>query len=121
VTWFAIGLSLLIPVYAEEPSFPDWLGGKPDTKIKPDRCNVYDWFFKEADKQSEGLASKQDLARKRIINIVNKLVDTHRGARLEQYSGKVKYLVIGERKPFHFTFRMESELLEQLLDKDCPE
>lgn len=112
---------MTLGVHAAESEFPSWLGGKPDTVMKPDRCMLYDWFFKEANSQTEGQASEQDLARRRVINIANKLADHHKTAQLEQYSGEVKYLVLGEIKPFHFTFHIKNELLEQLVNEDCPE
>lgn len=87
--------------------------------MKTDRCALYDWFFNESDRQTDGEASKDELATKRVINIANKLVDYHETAQLEEYSGRVKYLVFGETRPFHFSFSISSEQLEKILNEDC--
>lgn len=62
------------PAAAAQSGLPDWLGGKPDVVVKPDRCMLYDWFFKEADSQTEGKASQDDLARKRVRLIATRIV-----------------------------------------------
>lgn len=114
-----IGFSLPLSVQAEDPKLPDWLEGEPDVDMKPDRCGLYDWFLNEADRQTDGNASKDDLAERRVINIANKLADHHRTDQSEEYSGRVKYLVFGETQPFHFSFRISSEQIEQALREDC--
>jgi hypothetical protein len=116
-----IGAVLPLSVQAKDPKFPDWLGGKPDVVMHADRCVLYDWFFKEANRQTDGKASKDDLAAKRVINIANKLTDHHRTARLKEYTGVVKYLVFGETQPYHFSFQISSEQLERILNEECRE
>lgn len=76
-----VGISLSFAVQAQ---LPDWLGGKPDITMKADRCMLYDWFLKQANDQTEGLASQDDLARKRVRNIANKLADYHEEADLSK-------------------------------------
>lgn len=73
--FFAMIRTLSVSVAAS--ALPDWLKGKPDIEKRPDRCGVYEWFFKAADKQTEGLATRNDLASQRLVNIANKLVDQH--------------------------------------------
>ena len=104
---------------AADTGFPDWLGGTPDVVIKPDRCNVYAWFFDEADRQTQGMAAKDDLASKRVINVANKLVDHHRVSPADGYSAQVRYLVFGDHGPFHFSFDIGSAELDSLLSKGC--
>lgn len=116
-----IGAILSLSVHATDLELPDWLGGKPDVVMQPDRCGVYEWFFNEADEQTEGEASGDDLASQRVINIVNKLIDYHQVDPQEEYSGSVRYLVFSEPQPFHFTFRISHEELERNLNKDCDE
>jgi len=106
---------------AAPASFPDWLGGRPDTSFKSERCGVYEWFLARADEQSEGLASQPGLARKRVINLANKLVEQHRVAPRQVYEGRVKYLVFSDAGPFHFGFRITAEGLEGLLQEACGE
>lgn len=113
-----IGIALAA---AAQSGLPDWLGGKPDVVVKPDRCKLYDWFFNEADSQMEGKASQDDLARKRVINLANKLSDYHHTANLPQYSGEVRYLVFGGKQPFHFSFEISGEELDGLLQAECDE
>ena len=123
--WKAI-ITFITPFYlvaaqAGDTGFPDWLGGKPDVVMRSELCGVYEWFIGEADKQSEGLASKGDLSSQRVVNIANKLVDHHRNTPEGEYSGEVKYLIIGEKKAFHFEFQITNEELERYLNKRCNE
>ncbi len=104
---------------AEDDAFPEWLGGRPDVEIKDGRCGVYEWFFDQADRQTEGTASKDDLASKRVINIANKLVDHHRSSPGDSYRAQVKYLVIGEHGPFHFEFHISNAELERIMNNNC--
>jgi len=116
-----MGVVLSLSIQAEDPEFPDWLRGKPDVVMKSDRCGVYEWIINEADKQTEGKASKDDLALQRVINIANKLVDYHRTEPLEDYSARIKYLIFGETGAFHFAFRISDEEIERSLNRDCGE
>lgn len=107
---------------AEDTGFPAWLGGRPDLDRKPERCAVYDWLFDEADSQSDGVASQDELASKRVINIANKLVDHHLASPLDSYGAEVRYLVFGrDRGPFHLEFRISNAELERLMSKSCGE
>jgi len=112
----------ILPVQVEGGDFPEWLSGKPDVEMDEDRCRVYEWFFDEADRQTEGIASKDELASKRVINIANKLVDHHRADPAESYSAEVKFLVIGhDRGPFDFQFQISNAELERIMNKGCGE
>ena len=104
---------------AEDGGVPEWLGGKPDVDIKTDRCGVYEWFFNEADSQTEGAVSKDDLASRRVINIANKLVDHHLSRPTAEYGAEIKYLVIGENGPSHFEFTISNDELERIMGESC--
>lgn len=118
---FACAMSML-PVEAAGSDFPKWLGGKPDVDIKEDRCGVYEWFFSQADLQTEGIASKNQLASMRVINIANKLVEHHRADPAESYSAEVRFLVIyNDRGPFHFQFQISNSELERIMKDRCGE
>lgn len=121
MSFVLIGLPWALSSQAEDIGFPMWLGGKPDVEIKADRCGVYEWFLDEADSQTEGIASKDELASTRLINIANKLVEHHLSSPADSYSAEVKYLVIGYRGPFHFEFQISSTELERIMTKDCVE
>lgn len=117
-------IALLVVIWvlsaqAADTEFPDWLGGTPDVAIKPDRCGVYEWFLDEADRQTQGVAAKDDLASKRVINVANKLVDHHRVSPADGYSAQVRYLVFGDHGPFHFSFDIGSAELDSLLSRRC--
>lgn len=119
---FILALSVLsLPISAQE-GVPIWLGGKPDITMVPGRCRLYDWFLDEADKQTDGKASRNDLSRMRVINIANKLADHHEEVDLPQYSAEIKYLLIGEarddKSPYHFSIVIGNEVLDNLLE-DC--
>lgn len=113
------GMAWVIPFQAAESDFPKWLGGKPDVDMSEERCGVYEWFFDEADSQTEGIASKDDLASKRVINIANKLVEHHLANPAESYSAEVRFLVFGEHGPFNFEFQISNAELERIIDKGC--
>lgn len=115
IAWALSAQSIL----AENIDFPEWLGGKPDVEMKTDRCGVYEWFFNEADNQTERTASKDDLASRRVINIANKLVDYHLSSPAEEYRAEVKYLVLGDNGPFHFEFNISNDELERIIGESC--
>lgn len=109
-----------ISVRAEVIGLPDWLRGWPaDIFIRSERCLVYRWIFARADEQTEGLASQQSLARKRVINMANRLVDHHQASRQEEYAARVKYLAFGETDSYHFDFRISAAKLDSLLAGPC--
>lgn len=112
----------ILPVQAAWSGFPEWLGGKPDVDMHKDRCGVYEWFLDEADRQTEGIASNDELASKRVINVANKLVEHHRANSAESYSAEIKFLVIGhERGPFDFELQISNAELERVMSKVCGE
>ncbi|QKT03593.1 hypothetical protein HUS23_07105 [Ectothiorhodospiraceae bacterium 2226] len=114
-----IGVACALSAHGGESGVPEWLGGVPDIDIKADRCGVYEWFFDKADSQTERMASKEDLASKRLINIVNKLVDHHLSDPAESYGAEVKYFVVGSHEPLHFEFQISRATLERLMSKEC--
>ena len=59
-TLFTFGVS-----WADD--LPSWLSGKPDIIIVKERSALYDWVLNQADKQTNGLASQEGLAKKRLI------------------------------------------------------
>lgn len=108
------------PALAKDRSFPAWLGGKPDLESKNERCAVYDWFFNEADSQTQGTASEDDLASMRVINIANKLVDHHLSSPSDNYGAEIRFLVIGrDRGPFDFKFQISNAELERIMNRGC--
>lgn len=120
LSFTALACLLAAPcVTAQADGSPDWLGGAADVEIKAARCAVYEWFFDRANGQTEGVVSDNDLASKRVINLANKLVDHHRSAPSEGYSAEIRYLLFGERGPFHFEFHLSHAALERLLARRC--
>lgn len=105
------------PVHASD--IPQWLRGPPDVERRQGMCGVYDWFFVQADRQTQGLASDDELASRRVINIANKIVDRHRVSPVDSYEARIRYLVFGDAGPFHFEFRIRAEELERNLDEGC--
>lgn len=121
MSFVLIGIAWALSAQSEDSGFPEWLGGKPVVEMKTDRCGVYAWFFNEADGQSEGAASKDELASQRLINIANKLVEHHLSSPADSYGAEVKYLVVGERGPFHFEFHIDNTELEKSMKAGCGE
>lgn len=120
VVFTCVAWTLSVQAYGR--SFPEWLGGKPDVDMHEDRCGVYEWFFDEANRQTEGIASKDDLASKRVINIANKLVKRHQADPEGSYSAEVKFLVISHgRGPFNFEFQISNAELEKIMKNGCGE
>ncbi len=113
-----------LSVPAQEADVPGWLGGRADTVERTERCALYAWFLDEADRQTDDEASRDALARMRVINIANKLADHHATAEAadqQAYAARLKFLVFGEPGPYHFSFRIERQWLEQLLQAECPD
>lgn len=123
VALLAFGIAASSSLAAQASDLPDWLGGKPDTVEHANRCALYAWFLEAADEQTDDRASADKLARKRVINIANKLADHYREAGeadvQQTYTGRVKYLVFSQSRPYHFSFRLERQQLRQLLRADC--
>lgn len=122
-TVFLVLLGLFVPALsapAAETPVPAWLAGEPDLALRDDRCRLYDWIMRDADRQTGGFAGHNSLARKRLINLANKLADRHRDAPAGEYAADLRYLVIGAEQPAHYQFRMERRELEALLrDGSC--
>lgn len=114
-----IALTLCAATAIADTATPNWLAGKPDLVIYPERCAVYRWIFSEADKQTEGLASQEKLAKNRIINLANKLTKHHQSAPQDTYEAEIRYLIMGGTQPLHFEFRMKAEELDGLLAGGC--
>jgi len=116
-----LSAALLIPASSARESVPDWLAGTPNLEIRTQRCHLYQWITRQADKQTGSRTDKHPLARKRLINLANKLVDHHLATDADTYSAELRYLVIGKDAPAHFHFHINAEQLDQLLDDDCHE
>jgi hypothetical protein len=117
-----VGIALSLSSLSLAGDFPEWLGGKPDLDRRSDRCGVYEWFFNEADSQTAGTASTDDLAAICLINIANKLVDHHLSSPAESYGAEIKFLVVGrDHGPFHFEFNINNAELERIMNKSCGE
>lgn len=112
---------LLIPVSSARESVPDWLAGTPDLEIRAQRCYLYQWISQQANKQTGDRTDKHPLAKKRLINLANKLADHHLATPADAYSAELRYLVIDRDAPAHFHFHINAEHLDQLLDDDCRE
>lgn len=111
----AVVVALCVPHWAGGAALPDWLGGPPDLEQRAEWCGVYGWVFEQADAQTEGLARKDELASQRLINLLNKLLAHHRKEGEDSYSAEIRYLVISEESPHHFTFQIMSEKLDALM------
>lgn len=109
----------LILIASVSPAVGEWLGGAPDLERRAEWCGVYEWIFEQADAQTEGLATKDELARQRLMNLANKLIAHHRQESEDSYSAEIRYLVTGEEMPHHFTFRITAERLDTLLAYHC--
>lgn len=96
---------------------PSWLSGKPDLSIIKERSALYEWVYRQADKQTNGKASKESLAKKRLINLSNKLALYSEKTNKKEFSANLIYLIIGDEEPMHFKFFITKEELNQLLQK----
>ena len=110
LTLFTFGVS-----WADD--FPSWLSGKPDLNIAEERSALYDWVLNQADEQTNGLASQDALAKKRLVNLSNKLADYSNKTVQKEFSAHIKYLIIGVEQPMHFKFVITNEKLHKLLQK----
>jgi len=98
-------------------NLPSWLSGKPDQNIVKERSALYKWVIHQADKQTNGQASQQTLAKNRLINLSNKLAVHFEKSDQNEFSAKLIYLVIGAEQPMHFNFYIQKEKLNELLNK----
>jgi len=57
------------------------------------------------------------LAKKRLINLSNKLAVDYMNINQKEYSVHLKYLIMGGEKPWHFSFFISNEKLQKLLQK----
>jgi len=96
---------------------PAWLSGKPNLYIMKERNMLYEWVFRQADEQTNGYASKEILAKQRLINLSNKLVAYSERTDKKEFTAKLIYLVTGAGYPVHFKFFITSKKLKQLLHK----
>lgn len=98
-----------------------WLGGRPDAVERQGRCHLYGWFLAQADAQTGGRASSGKLARRRLLNVANKLADHHRAGGGKVYSATIRYLALGGDAPAHFSFTLDRAKLDALLSRPCTE
>lgn len=99
---------------------PQWLAGKPDIEEREEWCTWYQWLFTEADRQTGQPVSEDSLARKRLINVANRLASHHRASPQPAYQVNIRYLWLGESGPQHFALQINADTLQALLDRrDC--
>jgi len=99
---------------------PQWLAGKPDVDERKEWCTWYQWLFTEADRQTEQPVSEDRLARKRLVNLANKLAAHHQASPQPEYQVEIRYLWLGESGPAHFSLRIDAATLRALLaERGC--
>ncbi len=109
-------MSALFPLNVSwAADFPPWLSGEPDLSVVEERSKLYAWVFEQADKQTNGLASKESLARKRLINLSNKLAVHSKATTQKEFFAELTFLVIDDEEPMHFSFFISIETLQRLL------
>lgn len=106
-----------------DANFPDWLKGKPDTKIHKNREKVYEYIFNDVEsKTGISLVNKQlakqnitieRLAWERIVNAVNKAVSHWQLHGYKKYKAKFPYLLSGEKDPVHYEFYLSEKILKK--------
>lgn len=109
----------LLTATATTAAGPSWLGGTPDAERRPDRCAVYEWFFARLKRQTDQPVEIDALARDRLLNIANKLVEHHGEAPQPEYAAEIRYLLFGGGAPVHFSFAISADELERLLRQPC--
>jgi hypothetical protein len=111
-------LAMLLPMppgAVADTGVPAWLSGKPDLALREERCRLYEWVLNDADRQTDGAAGESSFARKRLVNLANKVADWHWVSPADEYTVALTYLVIGTGQPAHYEFRMTGADLEELL------
>lgn len=94
---------------------PPWLAGQPDSKPQPARCHWYQWLFAEADRLVGQPVSEDPLARRRLLNLANRLAEHHRAQPQAKYRVTLRYLWLGQNGPAHFSLHINAETLEAIL------
>lgn len=102
---------------SQAADLPSWLSGKPDLNKIEERSALYEWVLRQADEQTNGLASQEALATDRLRNLSNKLAVYAKHSDQKEFSAELRYLVFGADQPMHFRFFITDETLRQLLKK----
>jgi hypothetical protein len=99
---------------------PQWLAGKPDIEQRKEWCAWYQWLFTHADRQTGEPVSEDRLARKRLVNLANRLAAHHQASPQSEYQVEIRYLWLGKSGPVHFTLQIDATALQPLLkERDC--
>lgn len=101
-------------VIAEE-NVPDWLSGKSDVLEHPQYAKLYDHVTSDAQHQLQVSLAGNELARKRLVNAVNKAVEHWKIHGNQAYNANLRYLVIGGTTPLHYTFQLTREDIQKYL------
>lgn len=110
-TW----LLLLVSFEPVAATVPSWLAGPPDTHEYADRAPLYRSVLDDVAEQCGVDATGDTLARKRLINAVNRAVeDQARGGR-SSYRAMLRYLSVAGPDPVHCEFRLEATQIERTL------
>lgn len=109
--------TIFISGLSQADDVPSWLSGKPDLNMIEERSALYEWVFHQADEQTNGLASQEDFAKKRLINLSNKLAAYVVKTNQAEFSAELRYLVIGAEEPMHFRIFITNKTVRQLLQK----
>ena len=123
ITIFIISCFFLNPFVLADTNFPDWLKGKPDTKVYKSREKIYEYVFNDVESKTGISLVKEQLAKEsitierlaweRIINAVNKAVSHWQLHRYKKYKTKLPYLLSGEKDPVHYEFYLPDKVLKK--------
>ena len=111
--FFVLWIVLCNYALAEE-NVPDWLSGNPDVHEYPQYAKLYEHVISDSQQLQVSLAGNE-LARKRLVNAVNKAVEHWKVHGNLTYKANLRYLVIGSTTPFHYTFQLTSTDIQKNL------
>lgn len=109
-------LWLILCNYAiAEENVPDWLSGKPDALEHPHHAKLYEHVISDAQQQLQVSLVGNDLARKRLVNAVNKAVKHWKVHGNLTYKANLRYLIIGSTAPLHYSLQLTREDIQKYL------
>lgn len=111
---FVLWIVLCCHAIAEE-NVPEWLSGKPDVLEHPAYAKLYEHVISAAQQQLKVSLVGNELARKRLVNAVNKAVEHWKVHCNLTYKANLRYLVIGGTTPLHYTFQLTREDIQKYL------
>lgn len=94
---------------------PDWLSGKPNVLEHPQYAKLYEHVISNAQQQLQVSLAGNELARKRLVNAVNKAVEHWKVHGNLTYKANLRYLIIGSTAPLHYSFQLTSEDIQKHL------